>query len=302
MSLEGWYQVAFEEQFAGPLMRATLGEHPLVLAQAKGGVRAFHGSCPHRGAHLAVGGRLEGNSIICPFHGYRIGLGESGEHGLCAREYPVLARGGLIFVRLSAGGGQGLESVLTALCQDHRVVPGFTMEVDAPPELITENAFDSAHFRSVHDIQNVPDLRTHTGPSGELVAEGVFRIPTNPEYWHRTGAGTIEVPYIARAFGPGIVISEVRTPSPYVVLTASTPSARGCTVRLSLAIPKGSAHRDADCRYLIEQSRLGLEKDCRIWEHLPSDHEPRFTPHDGAVQAFRHFCQDFRSESHGTRD
>lgn len=37
--------------------------------------------CPHLGANLAVGGRVVGNCIECPFHGWQF----RGEDGRCVR-------------------------------------------------------------------------------------------------------------------------------------------------------------------------------------------------------------------------
>src|SRR5690349_18065891 len=89
MSLHGWYQVAFERDLQRELTPASLGATRLLLVRGEG-VRAFDATCPHRGAHLGFGGRLEGDAVRCPFHGYRIGLTAAGGHPFRAREYAAL--------------------------------------------------------------------------------------------------------------------------------------------------------------------------------------------------------------------
>lgn len=44
----------------------------LVLCRAEDGIaRLFDAYCPHLGAHLGYGGRIVGDQIECPFHGWR---------------------------------------------------------------------------------------------------------------------------------------------------------------------------------------------------------------------------------------
>ena len=131
MTRPGWYQVAFERDLTDELTPAAIGTLPLALLRTAGGVRAFDAACPHRGAHLAFGGRVCEGEIICPFHGYRVGLARESADGFCAREYPVLQVGGLVFARLSPEHENGLTPLLEELDRTHRIVPGFATSVRA---------------------------------------------------------------------------------------------------------------------------------------------------------------------------
>src|SRR4051812_7091142 len=71
----GWYQVTFERDLTGDVTPAAMAGARLVLVRTARGLLAADAVCPHRGAHLALGGRLDGESIVCPMHGYRISLG-----------------------------------------------------------------------------------------------------------------------------------------------------------------------------------------------------------------------------------
>lgn len=71
-SPNGWFSVAAGADVAPddvlPLM--YLGRD-LVLFRGEDGVaRVFDAHCPHLGAHLGVGGRVCGDGIACPFHGW----------------------------------------------------------------------------------------------------------------------------------------------------------------------------------------------------------------------------------------
>jgi phenylpropionate dioxygenase-like ring-hydroxylating dioxygenase large terminal subunit len=81
----GWYQVAFEREVSGEIHATAIGEMPLILVRAGNYHRAFDAICPHRGAHLGFGGNLNGEVILCPFHGHEIGLGQPSPEGYCIR-------------------------------------------------------------------------------------------------------------------------------------------------------------------------------------------------------------------------
>ena len=290
----GWYQVAYERELGPELTPAAVARTPLVVVRTATGLRAIDAACPHRGAHLGHGGRLDGDAIVCPFHGHRVALDAVGDGGFCAREHRTLAVGGLVFALLGADQDRGFAAHLAAMDRTRYFVPGFTLRVRAPAELVVENGFDHTHFHTVHGILNEPAFALRESLGGEFAVEGVFEIPPSP--W-QTGAAeaSLRVPYVARAFSPGIVVSEMGGPNPYAVITCATPGPEGdCAIRLSLAVPAaadGRAPGQDLCRYLLDRSRAGLAKDQLIWENLVPGAPSRLTPADAVIVAFRAFCR-----------
>src|SRR5437899_9141494 len=94
----GWYQVAFVQELQEALTPLSLGTRRLMAVKRDGAIGVFDGVCPHRAASLAHGGKLEGNMVQCPFHGYQIALGGNNGESFCVREYPTLVCGGMVFV------------------------------------------------------------------------------------------------------------------------------------------------------------------------------------------------------------
>jgi phenylpropionate dioxygenase-like ring-hydroxylating dioxygenase large terminal subunit len=289
----GWYQIKFAHELPDHGISALeLDGRPLMAARAGGRVGVFDAVCPHRGAHLAHGGRLDDGAVVCPFHGYRIGLGEGGGHDFCVRELHGGVAGGGVFARLSGRAEPDLGEVLAELERDHVFVPGFSMQVDASMETVIENGFDNAHFKSVHGLAQ-PDLAVRTGEHGELVAEGVFAIPAI-----RGAGGGRRTRYLARAFSPGIMLASLEGEPPYnyKILTAATPRAGsvGCTIRLTLVFPGTEPPPDRLVRGILQESRKGLELDRDVWDHLVPDAPQRYTDLDDAVQRFHAYCETFR--------
>jgi hypothetical protein len=293
----GWHQVAFERDVTADVTRAAIGEQPLVLVRSGDSLRCFSATCPHRGADLGLGSCAGGEAIICPFHGFRIGLQGPGDHGFHATEFHSLVWGGMIFVRLTDEHENGLMAFLRARYPGQCFVPGFQMPAPIPAELVIENGFDAAHFRTVHGISNEPDF-TITRMGHALVAAGVFEISSTQAHSSSTGEAMLRIPYVARAFSPGLIISEMGGIKPYSVVTAATPDAQGgCTIRLTLILPDDDDHLVERSKYLLEQSRLGLESDRRIWQSIPARAPFRATERDRSVLAFREFCRRMTIDS-----
>lgn len=294
MYYNGWYQVAFERDLSRDLTPAAVATKRLVIVRTPDEIRAFDAVCPHRGAHLAFGGRLDREAIVCPFHGYRVGLCASADKKFLAREYRTLVIGGLVFVRMSDSHENGLTELLEELDEDHYFVPGFEMYIRARAEMVIENAFDQTHFRTVHGVGNEPEFEIRPSKNGELTVDSIFEIPPSP--WQKSGQnGMLQVPFTARAFSPGIVVSQLGGENPYWIITAATPDPDGgCTVRLSLAVraaADGSPPKAELCHYLLRQSKAGLEEDQIIWENMSTTVSPRYTAEDASVLGFREFCQ-----------
>jgi len=291
----GWYQLAYERDLKQGLNPAWIGERPLMLVRRGADLRVYDASCPHRGANLCVGGRLEADAVVCPFHGYRVALGGDDER-FRVKQYRVLSLGGLVFIRDPDGLDCGFEAYLTGLDREHYLVPGLTMELRSRAELVIENAFDNTHFRPVHGIHNEPQFQQLDSRAGELGVTGTFVIPASP--WQRSAeqGDTVCVPFSATAFSPSLVVSELGGPDPYFMITSALPNRDGCTVRLSLALQPqadGSPPSREGARYLLRQATAGLEKDRPIWENMPPDAPFNPLPADQWVLAFRDFTARF---------
>lgn len=303
----GWYLVAFERELCGDVTPAAVGLHRLVLIRSKGTFRAVDADCPHRGAHLGYGGRLDGEAIICPFHGLRIGVGLCGAKNLRVSERTTLSAGGLIFVRLSSHLDCGFARALRELHTMHVIVPGYEMHVSAPADLIIENGFDTAHFRPVHGVSS-RSFSAQKDPDGSFVLVGSLlakRSAMAREFGSSdvgsSSAGNSSLPLTLRAFSPGLSILEVGGAFPYTMIVGATPDACGASVlRVSIALSRQIYGEQPSSRlvdHLTEASRLGIEADRRIWEQLSRVTKPTFLPDiDDAVISFRQFCAAFEVE------
>src|SRR5690606_37806716 len=72
MEPTGWFQVAWcSEITTGAVHKMKyFGREMVAWRSASGRVAVFDAYCEHLGAHLGYGGRVEGENLVCPFHGW----------------------------------------------------------------------------------------------------------------------------------------------------------------------------------------------------------------------------------------
>ena len=111
----GWFAVAYADEIAPGTVHGAryFGEDLALFRSAAGEVRVLDAYCPHLGANIARGGTVEGDTIRCPFHGWRF----AGD-GACVevpyaeripprarlRAWPSLERNGVIWAWRHAEG------------------------------------------------------------------------------------------------------------------------------------------------------------------------------------------------------
>lgn len=297
----GWTQVAFRSELESEVSAVDIGNKPLVAVRTDAGMRVFDATCPHRGAHLGYGGRLHDDVIVCAFHGHQVRLGADANARFCVNEYPAITAAEGLFVLLSSECDTGLANQISKLDSTHYVVPGFQMRIAIAPEYVVENAFDADHFPTVHGISRCPRLNVSDEVDGAMRVDGVFDTE-RPNQWQvdqPADDGGVRTYFSARAYSPYLVIAELGNElSPHIVITAATPEAGGCRVRVTVALPRRSGRPSPTVREvssILNGSLTAFEQDAVVWEHLDTTAVPRWTESDRVVRAYRSFCQRFQA-------
>jgi phenylpropionate dioxygenase-like ring-hydroxylating dioxygenase large terminal subunit len=159
--LDDWHPVAAAASLApGSSLPATvLGIELVVWRTADGALHAAEDRCPHRGTRLSIG-RVEGEHIVCAYHGWRFAAG-----GRCVRvpAHPELVppasarlalhhareRYGLVWACVGEPRGDVPPFPETADTRLRKVVCGpYPVHTSGPR--IVENFLDMAHFPFVH--------------------------------------------------------------------------------------------------------------------------------------------------------
>lgn len=209
----GWYAVAFSNELIKGAVKPIhyFGEDMVLFRTRTGEARVLDAFCPHLGAHLGHGGRVMGNSVRCPFHGWHF----DGESGVCSkipycetipkaakvRAWPTIERNEMIFVwyhseqkppeydfpQLSEFGDPDWSEPRT-----------FELTVDAHVQDMHENNNDPVHFHYVHGMAN-PD------PLGDISYSDdgrQYRITTENQL--ETAFGTFETKLVRDSWMVGM--------------------------------------------------------------------------------------------------
>ena len=308
----GWYLLALAEELTGEVTPVELGDRALMVIRDGERLRVLDARCPHRGAHLGYGGRLApgraGASVICPFHGKRIGLG-AGTARLCVTEYQSIVAGDAIFVRLGADPAEdrGFEQAIKEIAAEKQIVGALVRPIRVPPAYVIENAFDYSHFTAVHGVGRVTGFGLREDAAGGIAVEGDFWTAVPPTVAQQTTAQQAAIQqaaaladrglrsrFCARAVSPSLVLSELGPPEiSHTLITSAIPvggAADGCVIRVALGVRPAAL---SAVSALVSSVRRNIDQDAVIWDHLDPAAPARYDRADLPALAFRQFCAGF---------
>ncbi len=299
----GHFVVAFSDELAqGELRRLHYFGRELVLFRdAEGRPRVLSAHCPHRGAHLGVGGSVVGGEVRCPFHGFqfdgrgrctKIPSGGRVPEEARLKVFETTERNGMITVRYDRGGvAPDYELPELPECLDPEYSPWMvrTLRVRTHPREIVENVVDFAHFEPVHETCAERFENEFRGHLAVQRSEGVG-APT-----HRF-AGTayrIEAVY----HGPGVQFSRFESRGIRVVfVNANTMIDEGTVdLRFGVRVATGGDPRyhEGFLRHFIGDLQRGYEQDVAIWEHKVFREHPVLAEGDGPIGELRRWYRQF---------
>jgi phenylpropionate dioxygenase-like ring-hydroxylating dioxygenase large terminal subunit len=154
-SASGWVAVARTKALGRKPLRVLAEGRPLVLFRDGRRIHCLADICPHRSAPLS-GGRVVGDSIECPYHGWRFkGSGRcAAMPGLIGElpralvpSYPVIEKDGLIFF---APGRENGEPYTTVLSGKDTVSAIVESRVRSSLAEVAENILDATHTHFTH--------------------------------------------------------------------------------------------------------------------------------------------------------
>lgn len=298
----GWFQIATTAELSnGTVMPLRYFDKDLVAFRTESGkVSVLDAHCPHLGAHLGHGGKVDGEGIVCPFHAWKFGAaGELVNVPYAKRQpqkaklacWPVKELAGLVFVWHHVNGEPpqwDIPDVVPEYGSDewteylsHRTTIR-TNNLD-----MAENQVDSAHFQYVHGAKNVPQ--------SNAVAEGhILRVTSAVPMESPMGNVMGSLESLSYGFG----LSYVRMGGivdTFLTGTQTPIDEDTVDVRFNFMVKKtggGSIARGIGKAWLAEVIRQ-LEQDRPIWENKVQHENPMLCDGDGPIAVFRRWAMQF---------
>ena len=300
----GWFMVAFSDELpvGGVLKMNYFGQAQVAYRGEDSLVRIKDGYCPHMGAHLGAGGKVEGNSIRCPFHAW-VFDGESGactEIPYCDREPPKKAvlgtwtsveRNGMVFVWYDPEGGEPEFDVpvIPPGNGGDEWSPWFhsVMRIKTHSREIVENVVDIGHFQPVHG--------THVEKfDNEFIGERAVQRSSGTAYPRGGGKDRFEVD--ATYYGPGFQLSDFQGYlNAYLVNAHTMIDANTLDLRFGVSLRKRDDIEDLEAfgKAYVDNLTTGFLEDVEIWENKVFREVPVLCAGDGPIMKLRKWYHQF---------
>ncbi|MGZ6964917.1 MAG: Rieske 2Fe-2S domain-containing protein [Acidimicrobiia bacterium] len=309
----GWFQVGWAADLSpGDVKPLYYFGRDLVLWRDLEGRAHLHDAiCPHLGGHLGHGGHVERCDLMCPFHGWLFdGEGRnsaipySGRVNRQARvrTYPLVERNGLLLGWYHPDDAPPAWEIpeIPEFNDPEHYAPMLQRSFDIPAawQEIAENGVDSAHFRYVHNTDQLPELELYEteGPLARM--RSVQKFPT-PQ-------GVVDGRIDVDTYGPGFGVIRFRGIVDTVLMGCDTPITTDTTqLRFSFTVRKfadDAATSSVGEAFVEEVSRQVIE-DIPIWKHKGHVRRPALADTDGPYLTFRKWAAQFYAEGvHYDRD
>jgi len=297
----GWFVVAFSDELApGQVVPMRYFGHDLVLFRTETGApKVLDAFCPHLGAHLGYGGRVEGDTIRCPFHAWKFnGEGECTEVPYAKKIppkakmecWPVRERNQMIFVwHDPEKQAPDWEIPTIAECDDDSWTnwDHSELEVRTHPQAIAENVADRAHFIPVHGTHIQEFQNVYEGHTAKQINNGVA---------YPIGGGEDHFKLTATYHGPGYQVSEMHGVLESKLVNAHTPVDEDHVhLRFGVMIQKQSSKEKTEMfsSGYVRNLREGFLQDVRIWENKVFRPRPILADGDGPIMKLRKWYAQF---------
>jgi nitrite reductase/ring-hydroxylating ferredoxin subunit len=297
----GWFAVAWSRDFVpGDVRRTRYFDTELVLFRTREGhMRALDAYCAHLGAHLGEGGRVVGETIRCPFHGWQYDdTGACVEIPYCrqippaarVRSWPVCERNRMVFVWHHAGGAPPSWEVpeMEEIGHPDWTEPR-TLDLEVPVHMqdMAENNCDPVHFHYVHGNIKVPPSTVTYEEDGR-----VMRVTSRHD--NMSSFGTFEVDLDRDTWGLGLAAVRMRgVPGAGLLMFSSTSpiDSRNTYSRWLFTVTNNLA--DLAGEDFIAGLTTGVMEDMRIWRNKIHRARPVLCEEDKYLAEFRRWARQF---------
>lgn len=301
----GWYAVAFSKDVIKGAVQPIhyFGEDMVLFRTRSGEARVLDAFCPHLGAHLGEGGRVVGESVRCPFHGWQY----DGVTGACVqipycdtipkaarlRAWDTQEKNGMIFVWYHAEQKPPLwdfPALPEFEDEDWSEPICFELVIDVHVQDMHENNNDPIHFNYVHGMVG-----------GELPGE--LKYFDDPRHYQivnhnetETQVGTFQTSLVRDSWGVGMtgVRLEGIPEAGMLLYSSTTPIELDPPRTISRwALTATNNMIDYAGDDFLHRLMQGVEQDRGIWSNKVHRAKPLFCKADTYLIEFRKWVRQF---------
>jgi nitrite reductase/ring-hydroxylating ferredoxin subunit len=288
----GWFAVGrLDELPLDPVSTHQLFGRSLVLWQSDGERHLVDSVCPHLGAHLGVGGRVEDGCLVCPFHEWSYGAdgtnvaipySERPNRKARLRGYPLVERNGHLLAWYHPDPTvEPKWDVPQKLPAGAEPVARFDREVATVWQEVAENSVDMAHFVSVHGTPQMASV-------GEMTIDGPFREVRSDQTF-TSSKGDLPATLVSSSLGSGLGYIEFQLFSTVILVSATTPLDDERVLQRFTFYTDGSDVAAKIAPGFAAEVERQFDQDIPIWESKSYLPVPALAPNEKPVTEFRQF-------------
>ena len=293
----GWFSLGrldeLPEQDVAP-MRAF--GRDLVLWRTPDAFLVADAYCPHLGAHLGYGGRVDDGCLVCPFHGWSfdaagtnvdIPYADRTNRKAKLRTYETAIRNGHLLAWYHPDPDAPPSWNVTESLPDKPVeCLRIDRRINSVWQEVAENSVDMAHFQSVHGMSRVADI-------GELFIDGPYRRVRSTQSF-QSSRGEFEGQIESNSYGPGMGVVQFSLMGTVTLVSAVTPlESSEVEVRFTMYYEEGEeTAAKIGAAFGAEVARQ-LDQDIPIWEHKRYQPSPALAPSEKPITEFRKWAKQF---------
>ena len=316
----GWFQVLYSHDLSvGQSMPLNYFDTELVAFRTESGkVSVVDAYCPHMGAHLGYGihenagggSRVNGESIVCPFHGWEYnGEGQCTKIPYAKSIPPRIERGEPV---LGSWHTREVNQCILVWYHPEGVEPLFeppvveeaalgneqwgelqlhSWDIETHMQEIGENAVDAAHFHYVHGTDEIPEVADSKFDGYQRYG---FLKTRNP-----TPRGVIDGSIENLSIGPGLSVIRFKGICDTVLMANLTPVSSNLARAKYAFLQKKEDMEGGRARIgqaLVANICQQMEEDKIIWDRKKFYKRPLLCNGDGPFLQFRSWYKQFLIE------
>jgi 3-ketosteroid 9alpha-monooxygenase subunit A len=299
----GWFQIGWSADFESGTTHAIhyFGQELVAFRSDRGELSVLDAYCRHLGAHLGHDSKVNGDCVVCPYHGWewdgqglnRLVPYQDNPSRAKLRSWPITERHGLVFMWHDPNGGpprgsfhvpnvftdfEGLEANADDFFSCHPGATVLTPHEKIHPQLVLENSADCTHFRFTHGAPEYPQLRSFRTEGTRWWATMDFLSPKTKQPAMQLHNNNYTI---------GVTAAVFDSPKQHyrLVLTATPIDDMYSDIRVSYFFPRNGVTSETFPPDIAAfAARIGdlFEEDARIWRHQAFVQRPVYALADRA--------------------
>jgi phenylpropionate dioxygenase-like ring-hydroxylating dioxygenase large terminal subunit len=304
----GWFYVCAENDLEPGEVRALrrFARNLVLWRDEDGEYHLQDAYCPHLGANIAIGGKVHGRTIACPFHGWRfdgtgsvaaIPYARTRNENARLTTYPIQMHYHWIMAWYHPEGLQpsfALPRVPQIESTDYIGPFSRSHEISTHIQEMAENTVDAPHFQTIHKHPGAATYTRMEFDGSRMIMESKQTFPGS----RGPVAGTLS----AYTSGMGFAVVEYRTLVDVCMVTTQAPVEADRCLQLFHVFyrnPDRDEKTDRIGQAFVNEVNRQIQEDIPIWENKIYQPEPQLCDGDGPIHRFRKWARQFYHDDRG---